>query len=149
MFTFVPTIPLEGVNAVMLGRRAKFEPVETDPAAVVIVMDPETAFAGTTAVSDVSEFCVNVAFVPLNFTERVPVRPVPIMNTFVPTVPFVGEKLVIPGSTVNVVLLLSVPATLVTVILPLIAAAGTIASISVGEAIENDAEVPLKVTEVT
>ena len=39
-----------------------------------------------------SEFTVNVAVVPLNFTAVAPVKAVPVMTTLAPTAPLVGEK---------------------------------------------------------
>ena len=62
-----------------------------------------------------------------------PVKPVPETVTFVPVAPLVGVKLVIVGGggvppvTVNVAVLVALPALVVTVIGPLVAPVGTVA----------------------
>ena len=53
-----------------------------------------------------SEFTVNVAVVPLNFTAVAPVNAVPVITTLAPTAPLVGEKLVMLGAGVPPVLVL-------------------------------------------
>ena len=70
-----------------------------------------------------------VAAVPLKETALVPVKPLPLTVTFVPTGPLAGVKDVIDGLTITVkfVALLTVPAALVTLIGPLVAPAGTVA----------------------
>jgi hypothetical protein len=60
------------------------------PAGVVTAIGPVVAPAGTVAVIWVSEFTVNVADVPLNFTAVAPVKPEPVMVTDVPDEPEVG-----------------------------------------------------------
>jgi hypothetical protein len=56
---------------------------------------------GTVAVTFVSEFTVNVAEIPLNFTPVALLKLVPLIVTEVPTGPLVGLKLVMAGVTVN------------------------------------------------
>lgn len=65
----------------------------------------------------------------MNLTEVAPVKLAPLIVTLVPMIPLVGVKVVMPGATVKSVALVAVPADVVTVILPLVAAAGTVAAI--------------------
>ena len=60
---------------------------------------------------------------------------VPLMVTLVPASPEVGEKLVMVGGTRKVAALEAAPAALVTLILPVVAAEGTLTVICVGELI--------------
>src|SRR4051794_14704072 len=83
-----------------------------------------------------------------NFTTVAPVKDVPVMTTLSPTMPLVGLKLVILGSTRKLVALVAVPATLVTVILPVVAPAGTLVVMEVVETTLNVALVLLKLTSV-
>ena len=69
---------------------------------------------------------------PLNFTAVAPVKLAPVIITFVPTGPLVGEKLVIEGAgtvTVKLVELVPVPFAVVTLIGPVVAPVGTVAVI--------------------
>jgi hypothetical protein len=76
-----------------------------------------------------------VADVPLNFTAVAPVKAVPLIVTLVPTDPLVGVNPVMVGGTVTVKvpLLVAVPAGVVTLIVPVVAPAGTGAVIWVSE----------------
>lgn len=67
-----------------------------------------------------------MAVVPLKLTVVAPVNPLPVIATLEPTAPLRGKKLAIVGtaSTVNGALV-ALPATVVTVIGPVIAPAGT------------------------
>src|SRR6476469_4182382 len=107
-------------------------------------MGPLAAVAGTVVLIWVVEATVKVALVPLKATAVAPVRLVPVIVTAVPAPPLVGLKMVIvgvgPGS-VKLVLL-------VTVIGPVLAPAGTVVLIWVGEATVKVALVPLKATAV-
>ena len=78
-----------------------------------------------------SEFTVNVAVVPLNFTAVAPVKAVPVIVTLAPTTPLVGEKLVTVGddTTVKLLALVAVPPGVVTLIVPFVAPLGTVAVI--------------------
>ena len=93
---------------------------------------------------------MNVALVALNFTEVAPVKFVPLIVTLVPTVPVVGEKLVIVGGLVTVkeLLLVAVPLGVVTLTGPVVAPAGTVAEICVAELTVNVALVALNCTDV-
>ena len=65
----------------------------------------------------------------LNFTAVAAVKFVPVIVTLLPTVPLMGLKLVIVGGlvTVNEVVLVAVPAGVLTLNVPLVAVAGTVA----------------------
>jgi hypothetical protein len=91
----------------------------------------------------------------LNATAVVPVRPLPLIVTFVPAGPLVGLKDVIVGGlppeivTVKLVELVPVPTGFVTVIGPLVAPLGTTAASCVSPTTWNDAAaVPLNATAV-
>ena len=75
-----------------------------------------------------SEFTVNVAVVPLNFTAVAPVKAVPVIVTLPPIAPLVGEKLVMEGVriTVKLLALVAVPPGLETEMVPVVAAVGTV-----------------------
>ena len=72
---------------------------------------------------------VKVALAPLKATPVVPVKLVPLMVTPVPTGPLAGVKLVIIGGLITVKLpgLAAVPPGVVTLIVPVVAPAGTVA----------------------
>ena len=72
---------------------------------------------------------MKVPVVPLNFTDVAPVKFVPVIVTLVPTGPLEGAKLAIVGGfvTVKELLLIAVPSGVVTLIGPVVAAAGTVA----------------------
>ena len=67
------------------------------PSALVIVIAPLVAPAGTVAVTWTPESTVKVAEAPLNETTVAPVRSLPAMVTSVPTGPEFGEKEAITG----------------------------------------------------
>jgi len=87
---------------------------------------------GTVAVIDVSLTVLNMADVPLNFTDVVPVKFLPVMVTVtgaaeISEPPEAGVKVVIVGAgiTVNDDELVAIPMGVVTVILPEVAPDGT------------------------
>ncbi|WP_316410225.1 hypothetical protein [Mesoterricola sediminis] len=105
------------------------------PPGVARAILPVVAPEGTTAVAEVAFSTVKeLAAVPLNFTDVVPMKLVPVMVTVVPTPPLLGLKLVSfgAGTKVKVELLVAVPPEVVTLILPVEAEAGTTAVILVG-----------------
>ena len=120
------------------------------PAGVVRVMLPVVAPAGTVVVTRPAFTNVNAAAVPWNRTEVTPVKFEPRSVTKVPTGPLVGEKLVILGPvTVKFATVVSVPAGLVTAILPVVAPLGTVALIlPLFTTLKLVAAVPLNLTEV-
>ena len=70
------------------------------------------------------------ALVPLNRTAVAPVKFVPLIVTLAPTAPLAGVKLVIVGAladTVKVLALVAVPPAVVTLSVPVVAPAGTVA----------------------
>ena len=72
---------------------------------------------------------VKLALTPLNATAVAPVKFVPLMVTLLPTSPLVGVKLVMVGgfTTVNEPVLVAVPPGVVTLSVPVVAPAGTVA----------------------
>ena len=72
---------------------------------------------------------VKATLTPLNATAVAPVKFVPLMVTLLPTSPLVGVKLVMVGgfTTVNAPVLVAVPAGVVTLSVPVVAPAGTVA----------------------
>ena len=84
------------------------------PPFVVTAILPVVAPVGTVAVICVSEFTVNTAEVPLNFTFVICVRPAPVIVTGVPTGPLGGVNDVNVGLTLKVCELVSVVAAVTT-----------------------------------
>ena len=72
---------------------------------------------------------MKVALAPLKATRVVPVKLAPLMVTLVPTGPLAGVKLVMVGGliTVKVPALVAVPPGVVTLMVPVVAPAGTVA----------------------
>ena len=112
----------------------KFVALVAVPPGVVTVILPVVAPEGTVAVILVEVLTVNVAATPLNLTEEASLKVLPLIVTLVPARPEVGEKLVIwsagPGRWPR--WRRGRPA-LVTLILPVVAADGTLTVICVGE----------------
>ena len=131
MITLIPTPPLVGVKPVMVGRNmtVKLVALLAVPAAVIMVMSPVLAPAGTIVVIVVAVFTVKAADVPLNVTAVAPVKLAPLIVTLVPIGPLVGETLVILGATTKFGELVAVPAPVVTLIGPVVALDGTSAVI--------------------
>ena len=98
---------------------------------MVTVIGPLVAPVGTVALSCVEDREVTVAVVPLNFTTDFELNPTPLIVTDVPTGPLVGLRPVIDSVTVRLVLLVAVPAAVVTEISPVTAPLGTTAFSSV------------------
>jgi hypothetical protein len=137
--TAVPTGPLFGENEEMVGAvvvTVKFVALVAVPPAVVTAILPVTAPLGTVAVIWVPDgFTENeFAATPPNFTAVAPARPVPLIVTEVPTGPLDGENDEIVGAgaqeelTVKSAALVSDPSGVTTPILPVVAPAGTVAS---------------------
>jgi hypothetical protein len=80
-----------------------------------------------------------LAFIPLNLTALAPVKLEPLIDTFVPVLPFVGVKLEMVGAgggtgvTVKLPALVAVPPGVVTLIVPVVVPAATAAVICVFE----------------
>ena len=154
--TVVPTGPLVGANAVIVGGEAVTVNDVVDlavPPGVVRDITPLGAPAGTVAFTEVAETTVTaVPATPLNETAVVPVRLVPVIVTIVPAVPVVGVKDVIVGggaTTVNDPVLVPVPDAVVTATLPLVVPTGTTAVSEFAESTENVvAATPLNLMDV-
>src|SRR5438132_8268554 len=124
-------------------------PALATPLAVTTTL-PVVAPAGTGATIEVALQLAGVATVPLNVTALVPwVEPKlpPAMVTDAPTAPELGDKLLMLGtaSTVNDTPALATPLT-VTTTLPVVAPAGTGATIEVALQLAGVAPVPLNLT---
>jgi hypothetical protein len=126
----------------------KFAGLVAVPEGVVRVTLPVVAPPGTVALTWLTVMNANVAVVPLNRTDVTPVKLVPKIAMDVPTPPAFGDRLLILGVTENEAALVTVPADVVTEILPLVAPAGTVALILVALATVNTAPVPLNLTEL-
>jgi hypothetical protein len=143
--TMEPAGPTAKVNEVLLVAL---------PSEVTTVMGPDVAPEGTVTVICVSEFTVKSAAVPLKLTLVTPAKLVPVSVTVSFAAPADGEKEVMDGvpfpvSTPKLRLLLAAPLGVVTLMVPLVADAGTVAVIWVSESTVNDAALtPLKATAV-
>jgi hypothetical protein len=95
--TGVPAVPLVGAKVVIFGTTVKFTPLLATLATVTTTF-PVVAPVGTGTTMPVALQLVGVAAVPLNVTVLVPCvapKPVPATVTDEPTIPPVGETLVI------------------------------------------------------
>jgi hypothetical protein len=149
--TVAPTAPDVGERLVMLGVAitVKLAPALTTPETVTITL-PVVAPAGTGATILVSLQLAGEAAVPLNLTVLVPcVAPklVPVIVTVSPTMPEVGDRLVMlgVGRTVKLFPLLSTPLARTTTF-PVVAPEGTGALMLVALQLVGVAEVPLNLT---
>jgi hypothetical protein len=127
--TLTPTAPLVGAKLTMLGLTVKFPVLIAVPAGVVTPIFPVVAPPGTVAVILIDVLTVKPAETPLNVTDVAPVKFAPLTVTLEPITPLVGEKLLIRGATVKLVALVAVPPGVVTLIVPVVALAGTLAVI--------------------
>lgn len=154
--TNVPTTPLVGLNELTTGGLPEVTVKDcTDLVlanVVVTVIGPVVAPLGTTAVNCQSVTTVKeLAAVPLNVTDVVPVNPLPEIVTFIPANPVVGLNELTDRAlfvaTVKFMEELLVPAAFVTVIGPVVAPLGTVATIWLSEVIGKKlAATPLKAT---
>src|SRR5881227_2912755 len=137
MVTLVPTGPLAGVKPVIDGGliTVKLPALVAVPPGVVTLIVPVVVLEGTVACIEVVELTVKLALAPLKATRVAPEKLVPLMVTLVPTGPLAGVKLVIVGGliTVKLLALVAVPPGVVTLIVPVVAPAGTVARIEVAE----------------
>jgi hypothetical protein len=127
--TVFPTGPLAGVKPVIRGATVKLVELVAVLPAVVTLIGPVVALAGTVAVICVLESTWKVDDTPLNFSAATPVKAVPVIVTLSPTFPLTGVKLVMLGLTVKFPVLVPVPTGVVTLILPVVAPADTVAVI--------------------
>jgi hypothetical protein len=87
-----------------------------------------------------------VALTPPKVTIVAPVKVCPVITTLAPTGPLVGLKLVICGTTRNILLLVKVPLEVVMVTRPVVAPLGTLAVRYVPDLTLRVADVPLNET---
>ncbi len=131
--TDAPMAPVDGDRFVILGTIVKVDPLLSTPLAWTVTL-PVVAPVGTGAFTNVAvQLVIVVAGVPLNDTEPcVVVKPVPVIETDVPTTPEVGDKLVMLGAatTVNDLPLLPTPLRATTTF-PVVAPLGTVATMDV------------------
>jgi hypothetical protein len=132
-----------------LGTTVKLTPLLSTPAALMITF-PVVAAEGTVATIVVADQLVVLAVTPLNLTVLLPfVAPklVPEMVTDAPTAPDVGDKPLIlgAGKTVKFRPLLALPA-IVTTTFPVVAPAGTVATMLVALQVLTVAVLPLNLT---
>jgi hypothetical protein len=111
------------------GATTKLLGLASVPPGVVTAIGPVVAPAGTVAVIFVDDLTTKVAMVPLKVTAVAPVKLLPLMVTDVPTGPLVGEMLLMIGAGVKVPALVTDPAGVVTLIVPVVLPAGTTAEI--------------------
>jgi hypothetical protein len=124
-------------------------PVVAIPPAVLTVIFPVVALAGTVAVTFVAESLVTVAATPWNATVA-PTRWVPMIVTIAPTLPECGLKELIVGVGITVKLagLVATPPAVLTVTAPVVAPAGTWVVIRVAVSVAIAAATPWNLTAV-
>jgi hypothetical protein len=119
-----------------------------EPAGVVTTIGPVVVPDGTTARSDVAVTALSaVVDVPLKLTDVAPRSPDPEIVTVEPVAPVAGVNPVILGRTVKLPRNEVVPPAFVTLIGPLVAAAGTVARSCVAETGVTVAATPLNFTD--
>src|SRR5437867_3208759 len=154
--TEVPTGPLAGANELITGAEmtVKALPLTPVPAPFVALMVPVVAPLGTVVSIRLSEATVKLAAVPLKATAVVPVKLLPVRVTAVPTAPLVGANEAIAGGTEpagvteKLLVLVPVPASVVALMVPVVAPLGTVVSIRLSETTVKLAAAPLKATAV-
>jgi len=110
------------------GNTVKEDALVAVPPAVVSVIFPDFAPAGTKTETIESLFTVNdAALIPPNVTLVAPVKLVPLIVTEVPTCPLPGLKLRMLGVTRNGLLLARVEVGVTICTIPVVAPAGTFA----------------------
>lgn len=112
MVTLVPTGPLAGVKLLICGVTRKGTLLVSVPFGVTTVTLPLVAPVGTVVVISVLETTVNDAAIPSKLTLVAPVRFVPRMVTFAPTLAALGSVRTIgpsPTDRLNIVPMPSVP----------------------------------------
>jgi hypothetical protein len=146
-------LPEVGLNETIVGVgtvTVKLVALVAVPPAVVTLIGPVVAPAGTGATICVAAWEVTTADTPLNLTEVGLSRFAPVIVTEVPTGPEVGKNEVIVGSaaTVKFAALVAVPAAVVTLIGPVVAVTGTVVAMVVDVLVPMTAATPLNLTEV-
>src|SRR5882672_2706676 len=128
-----PTGPDVGTKPVSNGLIVKLLALDpVPPTGVVTLIGPVDPDGGTVAVMLMSEFTVKVVATPvLNATAVAPLKLTPVMVACVPEVPLVGVKELMMGAGMKLLALVPTPVDVVTVIGPVVALAGTCATIDV------------------
>ena len=127
--TEIPTTPLPGVKLLTVGGREKMAELFMLPPGVVMEIVPLVALAGTVAVTEVLFTTVKLALAPLKLTSVALVKFTPLKVTTVPGTPLVGANPLMAGGRKKLVMLVTVPLVVVTLIGPLVAVGGTVAVI--------------------
>ncbi|HVS31709.1 MAG TPA: hypothetical protein VMS98_09660 [Thermoanaerobaculia bacterium] len=151
MLTALPIGPASGVTLLMTGTAMTLNWLElvAAPAGVVTVIGPVVAPAGTVVEICVSLLTRNVAVTPLNFTDVVPLKLLPLILTDAPGAAAAGKNpLIVGGPEMVKTGPVAVPAGVVTVTGPVVAPAGTVVAIDVSLLTRNDAATPLNATAV-
>ena len=117
------------------------------PPGAVTATRPVVESAGTIAVILVGDFTTKTASLPLKLTAVVPAKLSPLMSTDVPARALFGVKPVIAGAAVKVSTLVTEPAGVCTLILPVVTPDGTTAEICTLESTVNAASLPLNFTD--
>ena len=148
------TLPAPGVKLVMMGATVKLAALVTVPPGAVTWRVPVVASVGTATVMVVAVEVNGTRGLPLNFTSVAPLRLVPVIVTTVPGAPTAGVKLVMVGGpvvevTVKLPVDPPVPQPPVTLRVPVVAPAGTVAVMLVADPmLKAVALVPLNFTAV-
>jgi hypothetical protein len=127
--TATPTLPLVGEKLVTFGRTVNVPALVSLPPEVVTVIVLLDAVVGTVTLIEVDDRRLNVAVTVPNFTDVTPTKPLPEIVTAVPAGPLVGENPLIVGAIPKFVVLRTIPPGVVTLMRPVVAAAGTVAVI--------------------
>jgi hypothetical protein len=120
-----------------------------EPAPVTTVSFPVEAAAGTTTVTFVALTVAGTATTPLKSTLDAPPKAFPLIVTVAPTAAAEGVNPVTFGSTASVPALVAVPPAVVTEIVPVLAAAGTVSRTWSADSVEKLAGTPFTFTDVT
>jgi len=124
--TEAPIWPLAGEKFVIVGAAVNVPELVTVPAGVCTLILPVVTPDGTTAEICTLESTVKAAFLPLNFTDELPMKLAPLMVTVPPAGPAVGENDVIVGNGLKLGPVFAEPAGVATAILPCVASTGTL-----------------------
>src|SRR5207245_11097114 len=107
---FSDLVPEVGLKDAIFGKTVNDEVLVAVPAGVVTDIGPLVAVLGTVALIELRDVIVkDDTSTPPNFTEVVPIKPLPLIYTCVPGVRKIGVKDVIFGRTVKLVALDAVP----------------------------------------
>ena len=147
-----PILPALGNTAVIVGTSSTWKKSnpKAEPALVVTVKKPDVAPTGKRTSIWLALLLTIVTATPFSVTEVGEARFEPVIVIVEPTKPLSGKTELIVGNTVTVngAKEFPLPPGLVTVITPVVAAAGTLATIELSSITVNKAFTPLKETDV-